>query len=630
MKGFIVTLAATLVLLACSKPNKFSDSNIVVIYDLSDKRNSDSLAQFLAHTDERYRAEACLAFGSVQDTLKSNLLGSILLEDVSENVRANAAFALGQTGGFASVNALIPAVSDKSSAVVAEVLEALGKSITKNDLTILKTYRATDSITEAGLARALYRLGLRGLADSAVINRAKEFLNQKYSESTRLAAAHFFNRASVSGNFFLNNLSLAAKSDSSVNVRMAATSGLRKVATEESWQAIKECLNDSDYRVRSNAVRALQSFPSASKEPLYNALQDANVNVAIAATEVLKQIAQPSDSDDIGRSLPLAKNWRVRANLMEILVQSDTSYRVKILDLYNRSDNEYEKAWLLSALSKTTNAFDFISQQMISSKVTVIKTNAAQALTSLNRSLTLSASWKEKFATAYRNAIGDGDPGVIGVVTDALADPKLDFKSIITDFSFLVDAKNKLSLPKDIEALQPLEEAIAYFEGRTKPDAPKNVFNHPIDWALAKSIKKDQQVLIRTTKGDVVIQLLIEEAPGSVTNFITLMKQNYFNTKFFHRVVPNFVIQTGCNRGDGYGSEDYSIRSEFSRRRYSTGSVGMASAGKDTEGTQWFITHSPTPHLNGRYTIFANTISGMDAVHQMEVGDKILEVKLLN
>jgi cyclophilin family peptidyl-prolyl cis-trans isomerase len=87
------------------------------------------------------------------------------------------------------------------------------------------------------------------------------------------------------------------------------------------------------------------------------------------------------------------------------------------------------------------------------------------------------------------------------------------------------------------------------------------------------------------------------------------------------------VVQTGCSRGDGYGSEDYSLRSEFSLTRYREGAVGMASAGKDTEGTQWFISHSPTPHLDGRYTIFAQVVEGMDVVRNIAVGDKILSVR---
>ena len=81
-----------------------------------------------------------------------------------------------------------------------------------------------------------------------------------------------------------------------------------------------------------------------------------------------------------------------------------------------------------------------------------------------------------------------------------------------------------------------------------------------------------------------------------------------------HRVVPNFVAQGGCPRGDGFGSLPYTIRSEFAPIHYGTGSVGVASAGAHTESCQWFITHSPTPRLDGRYTIFAEVIRGMEVV----------------
>ena len=146
---------------------------------------------------------------------------------------------------------------------------------------------------------------------------------------------------------------------------------------------------------------------------------------------------------------------------------------------------------------------------------------------------------------------------------------------------------------------------------------------------MVRNISKDQTALISTTKGEIIVRLFVEEAPGSVANFVSLVNKRYYDDKFFHRVVPNFVVQAGCNRGDGYGSEDYSIRSEFSRRRYATGSLGMASAGKDTEGTQWFITHSPTPHLDGAYSIFGEVVEGMDILHSLEVGDKILKIDLI-
>jgi cyclophilin family peptidyl-prolyl cis-trans isomerase len=144
-----------------------------------------------------------------------------------------------------------------------------------------------------------------------------------------------------------------------------------------------------------------------------------------------------------------------------------------------------------------------------------------------------------------------------------------------------------------------------------------------------ETINHEQKAKISTTKGEILIKLFVEETPGSVANFINLVNSKYYDEKFFHRVVPNFVVQTGCNRGDGYGSEAYFIRSEFSVRKYKRGSMGMASAGKDTEGTQWFITHSPTPHLDGRYTIFAEVETGMDIVDRIEVGDKILKIELI-
>jgi peptidylprolyl isomerase len=97
----------------------------------------------------------------------------------------------------------------------------------------------------------------------------------------------------------------------------------------------------------------------------------------------------------------------------------------------------------------------------------------------------------------------------------------------------------------------------------------------------------------------------------------------------FHRVVPNFVIQGGDPRGDGWGGPGFSIRSEFSPLTYETGMLGVASAGKDTEGSQFFITQSPQPHLDGRYTIFGKVVTGMDVVDKIQVDDHIFDVKIL-
>jgi peptidylprolyl isomerase len=95
-----------------------------------------------------------------------------------------------------------------------------------------------------------------------------------------------------------------------------------------------------------------------------------------------------------------------------------------------------------------------------------------------------------------------------------------------------------------------------------------------------------------------------------------------------HRVVPNFVVQTGDPRGDGWGGPGYAIRSEFGRPRYERGTVGMASSGKDTEGSQFFITHSRQPHLDGRYTVFGRVVEGQGVVDALQVGDRVLDVEI--
>ena len=118
------------------------------------------------------------------------------------------------------------------------------------------------------------------------------------------------------------------------------------------------------------------------------------------------------------------------------------------------------------------------------------------------------------------------------------------------------------------------------------------------------------------------------EAVQTVKNFVALARRGYFDGLFVHRVVPNFVIQDGDPTGTGSGGPGYTIRCEYNHLRYDAGAVGMALSGKDTGGSQWFITHSPQPHLNGRYTIFAHVVRGMDVVGRIVQGDRILKVEL--
>ena len=138
------------------------------------------------------------------------------------------------------------------------------------------------------------------------------------------------------------------------------------------------------------------------------------------------------------------------------------------------------------------------------------------------------------------------------------------------------------------------------------------------------------KAVLTTEKGVFTIVFNPEEAPLTVENFIRLARSGYFNGLAVHRVVPNFVMQDGDNRGDGNGGPGWSIRCEVNTLPYERGAVGMALSGKDTGGSQWFVTHSPQPHLDGGYTVFGRVSEAdMKIVDSIVRGDKILSVKII-
>jgi cyclophilin family peptidyl-prolyl cis-trans isomerase len=207
----------------------------------------------------------------------------------------------------------------------------------------------------------------------------------------------------------------------------------------------------------------------------------------------------------------------------------------------------------------------------------------------------------------------------------------------------LQDVQKELIMPRDFEAWVDIEKALAFINNTDytykswfdykapSPDWVNYGYSNPIDWTYVEGIQQNQKVRITTNKGIIEIECKVNESPASVANFLKLVDTGFYNTKYFHRVVPNFVIQGGCPRGDGWGALNWLQRSEFSNSlTYKPGMVGLASSGKDSEGVQWFITHTYTPHLDGRYTIFAEVTKGMDVVNAIEVGDRIVKVERID
>jgi len=129
-----------------------------------------------------------------------------------------------------------------------------------------------------------------------------------------------------------------------------------------------------------------------------------------------------------------------------------------------------------------------------------------------------------------------------------------------------------------------------------------------------------------TNSGSFTIEFMTADAPLTVDNFIKLARRGYFNGQVIPRVVPNFVVQAGDPRGDQNGGPGYQIRCEINEALFERAAVGMALSGKDTGGSQWFVTHSPQPHLDGGYTVFGHVVRGMDTIDNITRGAVIRRV----
>jgi peptidylprolyl isomerase len=143
------------------------------------------------------------------------------------------------------------------------------------------------------------------------------------------------------------------------------------------------------------------------------------------------------------------------------------------------------------------------------------------------------------------------------------------------------------------------------------------------DWDFINKLNQKKYATVTTNKGKIKFMMIPEAASFTVQNFVKLAEKKFYDNTVFHRIVPNFVIQGGDPQNNGYGGPEFSIRSEFSDYFFMPGAVGMASDGKDTEGSQFFIMHSPHFHLDGKYTLFGIVTEGQDVVDHIMAYDKI-------
>lgn len=626
---------------ACQKPagksgaakNKFSDENLRALYTLQDERNATGLLGYFNSPIINYRKEAALAFGSLQDKAAVPALGS-LLTDPEPPVRKAAAYALGQIADSTAETHLISAIDKETDHFVrATMFEALGKCATRSGLAILTYFDTPDTVTQAGQAWGLYRAMLRKPLPETALNKATRFLMPEQAFQVRLAAAQTLARSGKADlRRYFPVIQKAARNDKSIYVRAAAASALGKAKMPESAELLTFlALSDTDYRVRLSAIRALKEQDyNLSKAALLKALSDVHPHVSLTAAEILAG-KNLETSDTFWQAAGMQPDWRTRAVLLGASLKSSKNpepIRQHITSLYQKSENVYEKGALLTALSNQPDSYGFLKTETFGATNPVISTYGIEALATLRKQPDFPESLKTDFNELLKKAIASSDVAIIGTAATLIREPALNFRQTFTDVEFLKTAMAKLTLPRDVEPYIELQKTVAYLLQKPEPEAPKSP-GQPLDWQLLQGLNKDQKVLLKTSKGDIILKLYVEDAPGSAANFVQLLEKGFYNGRFFHRVVPNFVAQAGDPRGDGWGGTDYNIRSEFADLHYLEGTVGMASAGKDTESCQWFITHTITPHLDGRYSIFAGVVSGLDVLHKLQIGDKIEKAELV-
>jgi cyclophilin family peptidyl-prolyl cis-trans isomerase/HEAT repeat protein len=662
------------------------------IIQLEDERNlnGDELTGLLKHASAAVRERAALAIGRIGDKRGADALIELFNQDQDINVRAMAAFALGEMEDAKAISSLGSAISpslapphkrDEPPLVRARVCEALGKILSAGrspkalDLgvaidadTIAKQLPDPQAKLSAD-KKLLTSLAIAALMRSQVSVSVEPLTRQLKSADAdiRAQAANALARLRQSIAGAVPDL-IEALNDGDANVRANAARALGVSKDARGVEPLIKLLNDESEQARANSVRALAAFNDRrAVEPLL-ALGETllgqwpktpparapqvNLLLEVATTlgaikderaapflgrlrtvsgvganpEVETAVARLGDKEffasfDAG-SAPLG-DWRRIANLASALGELGTEQAQNLLSLL-LAESDHGKLDV-RALPATLRA--------------LVKFKPARMPNILRQQ----ASLRDVGARAtVASLLGDSQSdenfdALINVLAQSRTDAENDAK---------LAALSSLSKYKSARAIEAVKSALAdhdHLVRRHAVDLLKQMgagdFTDRIGVVqtghgkafyqrVAARLDKKVTATIHTAKGRIRIELFPQDAPITVDSFITLARKGFFNGLTFHRVVPNFVIQGGDPRGDGEGGPGYQIRCEINTRPYVRGAVGMALSGKDTGGSQFFITHSPQPHLDGGYTVFGQVIGGLAVVDRIARGDVIRRVEI--
>lgn len=596
------------------------------------------IAGALRHNDAEVRARAVLAAGRLQDSASVPALLP-LLKDKVPNIRREAVFALGQIGHRSARVPLEGLLADRDAEIVALACEALGKlGDTQATAKLVPVLRRGTPTQKMRVCESLWRL-----ADTSATGALIAAVNDR-DPAVRWRVLWALEKLNVPARIVPAVTPLLRDPDALVRAHAARTIGREKSPLGSA--AIAAALADGDPAVIVNAVRAIQQIADTTAEGTGTALtrllmhRDPYVRVTAATAlgdsflwvmpgadeEALRAALRLGVSDGdaatrgaCGRSL-LARQKLSALEWVRPLFSDPSPYaRVAVVDgLRNMRARELggKPPRVVNAIAAAFHQDAHLLVRMTAAEVAGVLIGRthheafAPLLDSLRAGLDDS---RILLAAACAGALADaGDSASVPRLAAAYAARGLD-----------ADSDARISIRDALRALAGRAFADSVEKAHPTPE-PEEKYNDAFFAAPSA-----QRAVIKTSAGVMEFEFYGALAPQTVKNFLGLAKKGYFDSTRVHRVVPDFVIQDGDPTGTGSGGPGYSIRCEYNQLRYETGMVGMALSGKDTGGSQWFVTLSPQPHLNGRYTIFARVTRGLDVAKRVTQGAIVYGVEVL-
>ncbi len=614
MRTFLLVPALT-ALVGCSPTeqaseaaNRWQDERLWPVIEAQEHRQTEALCALLGDSVAVVREAAALALASVQDSASRPCLLKALA-DADPGVRGNAAFALGFVSDSATVAEMaVFALNEKDTLVQRALFNASFIAMQRNGM--LKDPNAILYYMDHARGHECARAAdaLRRLPDSLVYKAAYEIGDRMGTQET--------------------------------DARQFLILAMRKFGDGANRTLIgRIAVENSRNNERVNAQRVYGNLyqDEGSEEVLLAAPMCAAENAAVL--EALRGREQ-LDARVVFGSVDQFSDTLMKIGLLDLVLRhssgtlADTA-RMMLERIGTALRNPFLRAAFLDAEASDPRGVDLdrllallrsdehpaVRQAAFQGAVHAVRENMKRS-----RFATREAQYAQ-LGEVVTTAIATNDAGLISAAAELVEQEDAEAIRLLLPPQLEKTALAPLQPIRDLEAILLLHKAVAKRDGSSVPTHQRPPFNHAIDRTKLLALRQGQQYRIITTKGDVIIATDVNECPGSSLAFDSLVVAGYYNGKAFHRMVPNFVVQGGCPRGDGYGGMPWTLRTEIGHKPFGAGAVGLASAGPDTESCQFFITHSAAPHLDGRYTRFGEVVSGMDVVWQLGVGDAMTRVE---